>query len=109
MQLPILNRAVSPLHLSSLRCALLQTHPVPLSRSGKNQGGQSPWSAVIKAKKVTSRNSLATPRARLFKIGFHYSYIQFALTGMLCSEILSNVVIPLANYDAEETLKVCFA
>jgi len=28
---------------------------------------------------------------------------------MLCSETLSHVVIPLANYDAEETLKVCFA
>ena len=91
-QLPILNRAVSPLHLNLLWCTLLQTHPIPLSRPGKNQGGQSPWSTVIRARKVTSGYSFATPRAFLvtvilqYTVQNHYSCIQFALTRILCSE-----------------------
>jgi len=45
---PIHTMAVSQLHFTSyLSAALLQTHPVPLSASGKNQVGQSPWLAVV--------------------------------------------------------------
>ena len=35
--------------------ALLQTHSVPLPAPGKNQGGQSPWLAVVKGREVTNR------------------------------------------------------
>ena len=62
VQTPIHSMAVSWLHLTSYpSAALLQTHPVPLSASGKNQVGQSPWLAVMGAMKFMKTISCARP------------------------------------------------